>query len=289
MRLLRLGRPAALLLGLLAPLTLPACGESDPGGAPRLDRPDPKLPRVRLATTTSARDTGLLEFLKPEIRRVAKAELIDVAVGTGQALELAKRGDADFVIVHDRAKEDAFVKDGWGIDRRDLMWNDFILLGPASDPAGVKGATDAAASLRRIADAKAGFISRGDDSGTHSREKSLWKKAGGRPDWPEYAEAGQGQGPTLLMADEKRAYALSDRGTYASMKKKLGLTILVEGDPALRNPYGLIRVNPDKVKGASADLAKAVADYLLSPEGQAKIAAFQVEGVTLFHPGAPKD
>jgi tungstate transport system substrate-binding protein len=278
-------RRAALLLGLALPVGAAACGEP----ASPHDRPDPTLPRVRLATTTSARDTGLLEYLKPEIRRIAKVEVADVAVGTGQALELAKRGDADFVIVHDRAKEDAFVRDGWGVDRRDLMWNDFVLMGPADDPAGIAGGKDAAAALKKVAEAKATFISRGDESGTHSREKSLWKTVGGRPDWSGYLEAGQGQGPTLTIADEKKAYVLSDRGTYASMRKNLAIVVLVEGDPALRNPYGLILVNPARVKGVAAQAAKAVADYLASPEGQARIGAFQVDGVTLFHPAASKD
>ena len=280
------GRIATFALLLVTALSS-GCGDRASGTAN--DRPDPNLPRLRLATTTSARDTGLLEYLKPEFRRVAKVEVADVAVGTGQALELAKRGDADFVIVHDRAKEDAFVEEGWGIERHDLMWNDFVLLGPPADPAKVRGKPLAADALKQVAEAKATFVSRGDESGTHSREKSLWKAAGGRPEWAGYLEAGQGQGPTLLLADEKQAYTLSDRGTFASMKKRLTIGVLVEGDKALRNPYGVMLVNPDKVPGVRTAEARRVLEWLVSPEGQAKIASFQVDGVSLFHAGAPQD
>jgi tungstate transport system substrate-binding protein len=254
--------------------TLVSCGEKG-------------LPRVRLATTTSARDTGLLDWVLPEVERREGIRVSVVAVGTGQALELAKRGDADFVIVHDRPREDAFVAEGSGIDRRDLMWNDFVVVGPASDPAAIKGTKDATAALRKIAAAAAPFVSRGDDSGTHSREKSLWKKSGGKPVWGGYAEAGQGQGPTLLLASERKAYTLSDRGTFASMRKRLDLVVLVEGDPALQNPYGVLLVNPARVQGVAADGARKVLEYLTSPEGQARIGAFRIEGEQIFHPGAP--
>ena len=248
---------------------------------------DGERPRVRLATTTSARDTGLLDWVLPEVERREGVRVSVVAVGTGQALELARRGDADFVIVHDRPREDAFVADGSGIERHDLMWNDFVVVGPANDPAAVRGSREATAALRKIAAAAAPFVSRGDDSGTHSREKSLWAKIGSRPSWKGYVEAGQGQGPTLLMASERRAYALSDRGTFASMRRRLELVVLVEGDPALRNPYGVMLVNPAKVPGVSADAARKVVTYLISPEGQARIGAFEVEGEKIFHPGAP--
>lgn len=276
----RLGPVAFIALSLVL-AALSACGRGEPdlGGGP--------LERVRLATTTSARDTGLLEWLKPELARGARVDLFDVAVGTGQALELGRRGDADLVLVHDRAREDAYVAEGWGIERGDLMWNDFVLVGPADDPAGLKGARDAAGALRRIAAAQAPFVSRGDDSGAHAREKALWARAGGRPSWPGYAEAGQGQGPTLLIADERRAYTLTDRATYLSMRGKLALAPLVEGDPALRNPYGVMLVSPAKVPGVRAEAARRALAWLLSPEGQARIGAFQVAGEGVFHPGAP--
>lgn len=267
-------RPPWILLAAAFTLSLVSCGDAE-------------RPRVRLATTTSARDTGLLEWVLPEVERKEGIRVSVVAVGTGQALELARRGDADFVIVHDRPREDAFIAEGSGIDRRDLMWNDFVLVGPSSDPAGIRGTKEATAALRKIAAAAAPFVSRGDDSGTHGREKSLWAKAGEKPAWAGYVESGQGMGPTLLMASERKAYTLSDRGTFASMRKKLELAILVEGDPALRNPYGVMLVNPAKVHGVSADGARKVLEYLVSPEGQARIAAFRVEGEPIFHPGAP--
>jgi tungstate transport system substrate-binding protein len=251
---------------------LVACGEAD-------------RPRVRLATTTSARDTGLLDWVLPEVESKQGIRVSVVAVGTGQALELARRGDADLVLVHDRPREDAFLAEGAGIDRRDLMWNDFLVVGPASDPAGVRGTSDAPAALRKIAAAAAPFVSRGDDSGTHAREKSLWKTSGERPHWAGYVEAGQGQGPTLLLASERKAYTLTDRGTFVSMRKRLELVILVEGDPALRNPYGVMLVNPAKVPGVAAAAAKKVLDWLVSPEGQARIGAFRIDGEPIFHPG----
>ena len=267
---------AALLLVTLVPV-LASCGQHE------------DLPKVRLATTTSATDTGLLEWLKPEIRRVAQVELWDFSKGTGEALELAKRGDADLVIVHDRGREDAFVREGWGMDRRDLMWNDFVLVGPPEDPAGVKGGRDGAAALQALARAQVTFTSRGDKSGTHARELALWKDGGGRPEWPGYLESGSGQAVTLRLADEKRGYALADRGTFVKLAKTLSLVVLVEGDRRLDNPYGVILLDPAKVKGTNEAGARAVRDYLVSPEGQARIDAFRVDGRPVFHAGAPKD
>jgi tungstate transport system substrate-binding protein len=243
-------------------------------------------PRVRLATTTSARDTGLLDWVLPEAERRTGVRVSVIAVGSGQALALARRGDADVVLVHDRPAEDAFVRDGHGVDRRDLMWNDFVVLGPAEDPAGLRGGTDAVAAFRRLAGSKAPFVSRGDASGTHARERSLWEKAGAKPPWPGYVESGQGQGPTLLVASERRAYVLSDRATFASMRTKLSLALLVEADPVLRNPYGILLASPQRNPGVDASGAKALVDYLTSPEGQARIGAFRVDGEQVFHPGA---
>jgi tungstate transport system substrate-binding protein len=262
------------VLALLAALPFGGCGSTE----------DP--PRVRLVTTTSARDTGLLEWLLPAIEKRAGIRVSVIAVGTGQALELARRGDADLVLVHDRPQEDRFVADGYGLDRRDLMWNDFLLVGPADDPAGLRGGKDALAALRRLAEAKAPFVSRGDKSGTHSREKSLWAKADAKPSWTGYVESGQGMGPTLLMASERRAYTLTDRGTFASMRKKLSLEGLVEGDPLLRNPYGIMLVDAAKVPGVNSKGARAVLDYLTSAEGHARIGEFQVDGEQIFHPGS---
>ena len=177
---------------------------------------------------------------------------------------------------------------GYGIDRRNVMWNDFVILGPPDDPAGVKGMDRAAEALRRIARSGEKFISRGDDSGTHTREKQIWSEAGGRPDFAAgaYIEAGQGMGNCLNIADQKLAYVLSDRGTYLSFRGHLDLVILVEGDTSLVNPYGAILVNPDRHRGLNVDGARALLDYLTSTEGQARIGAFRVSGEILFHPHA---
>ncbi len=261
-----------ILISLVLALSfLTACG--GPGDTPR----------IRLATTTSTDDSGLLDFLLPPFEEKEGVQVDRIAVGTGRALALARRGDADLILVHARAREDAFVAAGWGIDRRDIMWNDFVIAGPDEDPADIKGATDAADALRRIAAARAGFISRGDDSGTHTRERDLWKAAGITPDWPRYKEAGQGMGNCLTIANETRAYVLCDRGTFLAFGKRMDLTVLVEGDPALRNPYGAILVNPEKHPHVNAAGAKKLLDYLTSPQGQAKIEAFRVDGRVLFH------
>ncbi|MHC4472153.1 MAG: ABC transporter substrate-binding protein [Planctomycetota bacterium] len=238
--------------------------------------------RLRLLPT-STYDSGLLHFLLPPFEESEGAKVDLIAVGTGRALALARRGDADLVLVHSRAREDAFVAEGWGIDRRDVMWNDFVIVGPAGDPAAVRGAAGAADALKRISDAEARFISRGDDSGTHTRELGLWKAAGITPAWPDYKDAGQGMGSCLNIADQTRGYVLTDRGTYLAFGKRMDLEVLVEGDPALRNPYGAIIVNPERHPHVNADGARKLLDYLTSPEGQARIAAFRVDGKVLFH------
>jgi tungstate transport system substrate-binding protein len=260
----------ALALGLLA-----ACGDS----------PSPRG-RLRLATTTSTENSGLLAWLLPPFEEREGVEVQVIAVGTGQALAVAKRGDADLVLVHARTLEDAFVAEGWGVDRRDVMWNDFVVLGPRADPAGVRGSKDAAAALLAIAKSGAKFVSRGDASGTHVRENELWKRAGGRPAWDGYLEAGAEMGGTLTRSDELRAYTLSDRGTYVAFRRRLELDVMVEGDPSLRNPYGVILVNPEKHPHVNAAVARRLLEYLTSPEGRARIEAFRVDGEVLFHPHA---
>jgi tungstate transport system substrate-binding protein len=267
-----------LLLSLFvlgtAALALTACGDAD----------EP-VDRIRLVTTTSTRDSGLLDYLLKPWSKETNIEVQVVAVGTGQALALGTRGDADIVMVHARAREDAFVEAGHGVDRRDLMWNDFVIAGPPEDPAGIQGATDVVAALREIHASGAKFVSRGDDSGTHIREQSLWKAAGLAPrEEPFYYQAGQGMGPCLTMADELRAYILTDRGTYLAVKSNKNLAVLVEGDTRLRNPYGVILVNPEKHPHVRVDAAKKLMDFLTSREGQAKIGAFRVDGEILFHP-----
>lgn len=240
--------------------------------------------RLRLATTTSTENSGLLDWLLPPFEERENVRIERIAVGTGQALALGERGDADVVLVHARSREDEFVAKEYGVDRRDVMWNDFLIAGPADDPAGVRGKRDAAAALQEIAAAKATFVSRGDDSGTHIREKNLWQAGGGRPAWQEYLEAGQGMGPCLAIADEKQAYVLADRGTYLAYGRKVDLEVLVEGDPALRNPYGVILVNPERHPHVEAAAGRRLIDYLTSDEGQARIATFRKDGQVLFHP-----
>jgi len=233
------------------------------------------IPRIRLATTTSTDDSGLLDHLLPPFEAREAVKIDRIAVGTGRALALARRGDADLILVHARAREDAFVTEGWGIDRRDIMWNDFVIAGPAEDPAGVGKAVDAADALRRIAASRATFISRGDDSGTHIS-----------PAWPDYKDAGQGMGSCLNIANQARGYVLTDRGTYLARGERLDLDVLLEGDSALRNPYGAILVNPKRHPHVNASGARKLLDYLTSPDGQARIAAFRVDGQVLFHPHA---
>ncbi len=242
-----------------------------------------------MATTTSANDTGLLEALLPQFEKATGVRVRWVSVGTGQALKLGEAGDADVVLVHDRAKEDAFVSAGHATARRDVMWNDFLVVGPAADPARVQGEASAASALRKIAAAQAPFVSRGDDSGTHSRENALWKAAGGKPAWNGYAETGQGMGLTLMAAHERQGYTLADRGTWLAFRKRVDLVPLVEGDRALRNPYGILPVAPARRPGGNPEGARRLVEWLTSPAGQAAIGAFTVDGEPLFHPGSAGD
>jgi tungstate transport system substrate-binding protein len=241
--------------------------------------------RVRLATTTSTANSGLLEWLREVFEPQSGLEVQVVAVGTGEAIERAKRGDADLVLVHAREREDEFVESGHGVDRRDVMWNDFVILGPPEDPAGIRGVADPAAAMVQVLERGATFVSRGDDSGTHIREKALWKRAGFDPMTREetYLRAGAGMGKCLEMADQKRAYLLADRGTYAAFKARLDLAVLVEGHESLRNPYGIILVNPQRHPHVNAEGARRFHEWVTSPEGQARIGAFEVDGEVLFH------
>ena len=257
----------------LAVTAFAACGDAEP---------DPV--RLRLATTTSTENSGLLAEILPPFEAKERIDVERIAVGTGAALKLGMNGDADILLVHARAREDKFVAEGYGIDRRDIMWNDFVILGPPEDPAGVRGMTEAPAALRKIADAQAVFVSRGDDSGTHTREKALWAKAGGRTDWEDYLSAGRGMGACLNMAHEKKGYVLADRGTFLAYAKKIELDVLVEGDAGLRNPYGAMLVNPEKHPHVKVEAARKLLEYLTSVEGQKRIGDFRKEGKILFHP-----
>jgi tungstate transport system substrate-binding protein len=210
-----------------------------------------------------------------------------IAVGTGQALEIGARGDADVLLVHARAKEDAFVAAGDGTARYDVMHNDFVIAGPAADPAGIQGLQDAVEAFQRIAKKEAAFVSRGDDSGTHTKELALWEKAGITPAGDWYISAGQGMGAVLTMSAEKAAYTLSDRATFAARKQEgLALDILLEGDPGLFNPYGVIPVNPTRHPNVKAALAQQFVDWLIAPETQQLIADFKIGGQQVFVPDA---
>ncbi|MEQ8838618.1 MAG: substrate-binding domain-containing protein [Lacipirellulaceae bacterium] len=242
---------------------------------------------LRLATTTSTRDSGLLDELLPAFEKQHNVRVDVIATGTGKALKLGEAGDVDVVLVHARAAEEAFMETGHGIRREDVMANTFEIVCPTDDPADVKGSRPSEA-LRKIAATKTKFLSRGDDSGTHKRELQLWKNAGGLTPWSEYIETGQGMGATLTIADEMQGYALTDRGTYLRFKSKVDLVPLISGSPEeipeMANPYGVIVVNPRKSDAINAKLANAFIDYLISDTAQQKIAKFQVEGEALFSP-----
>jgi tungstate transport system substrate-binding protein len=241
--------------------------------------------RLKLATTTSTDNSGLLQVLLPPFEEMFDARVDVIAVGTGKALALGMNGDVDIVLVHARSAEDQFVKDGYGVNRRDVMYNDFIILGPADDPAGVKGMKNASAALKTISAKEVPFASRGDDSGTHKREKSLWDEIGMAPAGDWYMETGQGMGTTLQVADEKQAYTIADRGTYLAYKDKISLGILVEGDTKrLANPYGVIAVNPAKHAHANYVYAMALIGWLTSVEGQKIIGEYKRFGELLFYP-----
>lgn len=243
---------------------------------------------IILATTTSTQDSGLLDELIPRFEKQTGYSVKTIAVGSGQAMAMGKRGEADVLLVHSPEAEKTLVAEGSGMNRRIVMHNDFILVGPAQDPAGIRSHT-AMEALQRIAAAKVTFLSRGDNSGTHAMELKLWKAAGlpfeGQA-W--YQQTGQGMGQTLAIAADKRAYTLSDRGTYLALQKKLGLAILHEGDPSLRNVYHVIEVNPAQFPKVNAAGARAFADFMVSKDVQARIKEFGIAtfGSPLFFPDA---
>lgn len=239
---------------------------------------------LRLATTTSTENSGLLAVLLPPFEKGNDCKVDVIAVGTGKAIKLGETGDVDVILVHARSKEDKFVAGGFGVGRRDVMYNDFVVLGPESDPAGIKGAVDVAEAMGKIAAAKATFVSRGDDSGTHTREKQLWKAASVTPAGDWYLEAGRGMGEVIIMAGERLGYTLSDRATYLAFKeKKTPLRIVVEGDKRMFNPYGVIMVNPQKQPHVKVELALKFIDFLTSAEGKALIKGYHRSGEQLFY------
>jgi tungstate transport system substrate-binding protein len=238
---------------------------------------------LRLATTTSTENSGLLAELLPPFEQANDCLVDVIAVGTGKAIKLGETGDVDVVLVHARGKEAKFVAAGFGVGRRDVMYNDFVVLGSDSDPAAIKGISDVAAAMGKIAEAKATFVSRGDDSGTHSREKQLWKAANVAPAGDWYLEAGRGMGEVIIMAGERQGYTLSDRATYLAFKGKTPLHVVVEGDNRLFNPYGVIMVNPQKHPHVKAELAQKFIDFLISAEGKALITGYHRSGEQLFY------
>jgi tungstate transport system substrate-binding protein len=248
-----------------------------------------EVPAITLASTTSTENSGLFDHLLPQFTESSGIAVRVVAVGTGQALRMARNGDADVLLVHHRPSEQAFVAEGHGVRRHDVMYNDFVLLGPRADPAGLRGLDDAVAALARIAARRAPFASRGDDSGTHKKERGLWAAAGIDPSTASgawYRETGSGMGATLNAAAAMGAYALSDRATWLAFQNKGDLEVLVAGDVRLFNPYGVILVNPARHPHVRARAGQAFIDWLVSEEGQSAIAAYRLDGRQLFFPNA---
>lgn len=246
---------------------------------------------IILATTTSTQDSGLLDVLIPIFEKKTGYFVKTIAVGSGQAMTMGQKGEADVLLVHSPAAEQKFVEEGYGINRRLVMHNDFIILGPAEDPAGLKGMNSSPEAFRKIASAKAMFASRGDNSGTHAKEKAIWKDAGVKYEGERwYQETGAGMGQTLNVAAEKKGYTLADRGTFLALAKNLKLDILVEGDAALLNIYHVIEVNPAKWTKVNAKGSKAFADFMISKETQDIVRTFGVDkyGAPLFFPDAGK-
>jgi tungstate transport system substrate-binding protein len=261
-----------LLAGAFALLALPAVAQDK---------------FIVVASTTSTEQSGLFGHILPLFKAKTGIDVRVVAQGTGQALDTGRRGDADVVFVHDKVAEGKFVAEGFGVGRRDVMYNDFVMVGPKADPAKIAGSKDIAAALKKIAAAKAPFASRGDKSGTHAAELRLWKLAGvdpaaGKGSW--YRETGSGMGPTLNTAAAMEAYAMTDRGTWLSFKNRGNLGIVVEGDQRLFNQYGVMLVNPTKHAHVKKDLGATFIEWITSPEGQKAIAEYKIGGEQLFFP-----
>lgn len=244
---------------------------------------------VRLATTTSTYNSGLLDAILPVFEKEQGYTVQVIAVGTGKALKMGETGDVDLVLTHAPAAEQRFVDAGFGIEPAGLMYNDFVVVGPEQDGAAVKGMSDVVAAMQQIANGNQVFISRGDDSGTHKKERNLWKAAGVEPTFGEYREVGQGMGKVLQIADELNGYTLTDRGTWLAYESKLRLKLLVEGDERLFNPYQVILVNPARHQGLNETGARALHQWLRSADGQARINNFRVNGKVLFTASAKSE
>lgn len=264
-------RTGALLLTVLSLLSFTSSAQTEQD-----------LPKIRLATTTSTYHSGLLGYLLPKFKKDTGYDVDVLATGTGKALKMGEHGDVDLVITHAPAAEKAFVDAGFGVEPHHLMYNDFVIVGPKNDPAKIKGQTLASNALKAIATTNQTFISRGDDSGTDKKEKSIWASLNMSPEFDNYRSIGQGMGPVLTMANEVQGYTLTDRGTWLAYQSKLDLEILVEGDKALFNPYQVILVNPERYQGLNTKGARTFSDWLISDEGQALINSYQMQGQQLF-------
>ncbi len=240
-----------------------------------------------MATTTSIENSGLLSVLLPAFEKRFNIKVDVIAVGTGKALKLGENGDVDVLFVHAREAEDRFIRDGFGVNRRNVMYNDFVIVGPKDDPARIRS-NDVLGALKKIAGEKKFFVSRGDESGTHKKEKKLWEAAGMKPQGKWYLETGQGMGATLQIASEKRAYCLVDRGTYIAHSGKIELVILCEGDERFFNPYGIIAVSPKRHPYVNYTYAMTLIGWIISPEAQKIIRKYKKEGKVLFHPATYK-
>lgn len=282
-------KKGTILLSLLLTLSLLGCSKAETSSKSGISTKEART--MILATTTSTQDSGLLDYLLPEFKKDTGIDVKVVAKGTGEALKLGENGDADCLLVHAKAQEETFIKNGYGLYRYDVMYNDFILVGPKEDPAKIKekAPNDAVQALKLISEGKYSFISRGDESGTHTKEKSIWKSAAIEPKGDWYISAGKGMGAVLQMADEKKSYTLTDRATYLSMKDKLQLEIVTEKSKDLYNQYGVIMINPEKNKIKEKE-AKEYIDWMVSEKGQKLIREFGKEkyGQALFIPNAKK-
>lgn len=281
-------RFSLLFAGLAVVLSLSGCGSKQAQSTQAEQKPERTM---ILATTTSTQDSGLLDNILPVFEKESGIKVKVVAKGTGEAMKMGERGDADCLLVHAKAKEEQFVKDGFGVKRYDVMYNDFIIVGPKNDPAKIKeqAASDAVKALKLISESKSPFISRGDESGTHSKEKELWKAAGITPSGSFYISAGKGMGAVLQMAKEKNAYTLTDRATYLSMKDKLDLVIVTEKNDKLYNQYGVIKLNPEKHKIKEKEADEFIT-WILSDKTQKLISEFGKDkfNQSLFVPNAKK-
>ncbi|MGI6487791.1 MAG: substrate-binding domain-containing protein [Syntrophothermaceae bacterium] len=282
----------ALCLTLMFAVTcLAGCGGQEP--VDQLDEPGqqtqaPENPKIKLATTTSTQDSGLLDVLLPEFEKETGYKVDVIAVGTGQAINHGENGDVDVILVHSRPAEDKFVADGFGVNRKDVMYNDYLIIGPKDDPAGIKGGQDIVAALKAIAEKEAIFVSRGDDSGTHKKEVKVWEATGITPEGDWYKSVGKGMGDTYRMANEMKGYVLIDRATFLFNKDKYELEPMVEGDELLFNPYGIIAVNPDKYPNVNYDGAMALVEWMVSEKGQDMIGEYGKDkfNQALFTPDA---